>query len=59
VNRKSRPTILAKILRDIVSNALRGNKDEDFRIFGTYLIEMLLQFVLPLEITAYSDNLLL
>ena len=55
---KSRPTVLAKILGDIVRNSLGTDEDENLGVFLADLIQVLDELRSLLEITANFDDLL-
>ena len=54
---QSRPTVLTKILRNIVCNSFRSHEDEDFGILLADLVKMLDKFGSFLEVAADFNNL--
>lgn len=49
---------MTKILGDIVRDTLRADEDEDLRVLGTDLVEVLDQFASLIKIAADFDDLL-
>lgn len=58
VNIQCRPSILTKVLCDIICNMFCRYKDEDLHVFGTNLIEVLDQFCTFLKVAAHFNDLL-
>jgi hypothetical protein len=58
MNGKGGPTILTKVLGDIVCDTLCGNEDEDLGILCADLVEVLDELVALFEVTANLNDLL-